>query len=149
MSIAPIFLSNKKVTPHKAIMSPVFRQRNVLTNNPWTFVDLWLRREKKERARFYWEQARNFFDASTGLPMQSAPLLLYYAFMNAAKALLEAKGIAYDPYHGVKGVEAKQNRKISLANLRILIKQNGVTPSVSSYFGEVESQKTHSMAGTM
>ncbi len=77
--------------------------------------------------------------------MQSAPLLLYYAFMNAAKALLEAKGIAYEPYHGVTKEKAKQKRKISLANLRIVIKQDGITPSISSYFGEVETQKTHSM----
>lgn len=146
MSIVPVSLSHKRVSLHKAIVSPVFGQRSVLTNSPWTFVDLWLKRENKQSATFYWEQARNFYEASTDLPMHSAPLLLYYAFMNAAKALLEAKGIAYSPLHGVRiEVPTQQRRGISLAKLRIKIKPAGIAPSLSSYFGEVETQNIHSM----
>lgn len=145
MPIVPVSLSHKRVSLHKAIVSPVFGQRSVLTNSPWTFVDLWLKRENKQSAIFYWEQARNFYEASKDLPMHSSPLLLYYAFMNAAKALLEAKGIPYSPYHGVSIAPGKQYKRISLATLRIEIKQNGITPAISSYFGEVEPQTVHSM----
>ena len=45
MAITPIMLSQRKVSLHKAI----FGTRNVLTNSPFTFVDLWLRTQKKEK----------------------------------------------------------------------------------------------------
>jgi hypothetical protein len=77
--------------PRKAIMSPDFGAKTVLTNSPWTFVGLWLKRHKKRDALYYWDQAQQFYKASVGLPLQSAPLLLYYSYMNAAKALLSAK----------------------------------------------------------
>jgi len=146
MAVKPISVAQKRITPHKAIVEPVFAQRNVLTNSPWTFVDLWLRREKNDTATFYWEQARQLYAASTGLPMQSAPLLLYYAFMNASKALLESKGVSYVPYHGVSEARAAMsNKKLSLGSLKVFIKQSGVLPSLSAYFQETESNHTHAM----
>ena len=41
---------------------------------PWTFGALWLQRNAKQRALFYWEQAEEFHKASIGLPLRSAPL---------------------------------------------------------------------------
>lgn len=146
MAVNPLSIDQKRITLHKALMNPIFGQRNVLTNSPWTFVDLWLRREGQDAATFYWEQARQLYEASTGLPMQSAPLLLYYAFMNASKALLEAKGISYMPRHGVREAQSSlPNRKLSLASLKVIIQQSGILPSVSAYFQETEANHTHAM----
>src|SRR5258706_16062598 len=85
--------------PHKAILSAQFDARTVLTNSPWEFVSLWLKRQDQRNALILWNQAREFHDVSLGLSLQSAPLLHYYSFMNAAKALLTQKGIRYDPHH--------------------------------------------------
>lgn len=101
MSIAPIKLKQRAIGPHKAIVAPLLNSRTVLTNSPWTFVALWLQRNRKPKALFYWEQAEEFHRASVGLPLRSAPLLLYYCFMNAVKALLIAKSVNFDEMHGV------------------------------------------------
>lgn len=101
MAIAAVKLKGREIGPHKAIVAPLLNSRTVLTNSPWTFVALWLQRNRKPKAVFYWEQAQEFHKVSVGLPLRSAPLLLYYCFMNAAKALLVAKGISLDERHGV------------------------------------------------
>ncbi len=75
--VTPIKLKGRELTPHKAIIGPLLGARTVLTNEPWTFVSLWLKREKKQDALFYWDQAFEFHKASIGLPLQSAPLVLY------------------------------------------------------------------------
>ncbi len=90
---SPIILKNRELTLPKAVVSPDLGSRTVLTNEPWDFVDLALIRERQTEAQFYWRQAREFYTAAQGLPLQSAPLLLYYAFMNATKALLTSKSI--------------------------------------------------------
>jgi len=94
MSIEPVKLKRREIAPHKALVAPLLNSRNVLTNSPWTFVGLWLQRNHKPKALFYWEQAQEFHKVSVGLPLRSAPLLLYYCFMNTVKALLVAKGVA-------------------------------------------------------
>ena len=93
MSIEPVKLKRREIAPHKALVAPLLNSRNVLTNSPWTFVGLWLQRNHKPKALFYWEQAQEFHKVSVGLPLRSAPLLLYYCFMNTVKALLVAKGV--------------------------------------------------------
>ena len=102
MPTTPIKLNGRVIRPPKAVVAPLFFSRSVLTKEPWTFVSLSLTRDKKDQALFYWKQAHSFYTASRGLPLESAPLLLYYCFMNAAKALLTAKNISFDSYHGVK-----------------------------------------------
>src|SRR5258708_5333834 len=92
-----IKIKGRVIRPHKAVVAPLFSSRSVLTKEPWTFVSLSLKRERKEEALFYWQQAHTFYTASRGLPLESAPLLLYYSFMNAVKALLSAKSITFDP----------------------------------------------------
>jgi len=146
VEIVQIKLKGKEIRPHKSVVNPELAARNVLTNSPWDFVDLWLKKEKQKNALFYWTQARVFHEASKGLPTQSAPLLHYYSFMNAVKALLVSKGIAFNEYHGV--VEHKmrtETSKISLTNEGVKIKQNGVLPSLSSYFGETETSDIFSL----
>jgi hypothetical protein len=146
MAVVSLKLSGRSVPLQKSVMAPAFGARTVLTNNPWRYVSLWLKRNKHQEALFYWEQAQHFYRASIGLPMQSSPLLLYYSFMNAAKALLAAKNVKFNPLHGVTGEKLnKSSRKLSLANEGVRIKAEGIVPALSSYFQEPETAKLHSL----
>lgn len=120
--------------------------KTVLTLDPFDYVDLWLRREHKDEALYYWRQARNFHRAAGGLPIESAPLVLYYCFMNAAKALLSAKGITFNEYHGVGAhLMRGPHSKIMLSNEGIAIKRQGIVPSLIQYFSESETSLHHSL----
>lgn len=144
--IVRIKLKGKEIRPQKSVISPELAARNVLTNSPWDFVDLWMKKEKQKNALFYWNQARVFHEASKGLPTQSAPLLHYYSFMNAVKALLTAKSIVFNEHHGVTAHNMRNSAsKISLTNEGVRIKQNGILPSLSLYYGETESAKVFSL----
>jgi hypothetical protein len=144
--LVPVRVSNRDLKPHKAALQPVVDARTVLTNSPWDFVALWLKREEKDDALLYWNQARSFADAGRGMPIQSAPLLHYYSFMNAAKALLSAKGIAFDEYHGVKAHNIRgASLRITLSNEGVRLLAQGVAPSLSAYLQEPEPSRTHSL----
>ncbi len=146
MGISPLKIKGRPVSLQKCVVHPVFGARTVLTNTPWAFVGLWLKRNKLKDAALYWDQAQAFFDASVGLPIQSAPLLLYYSYMNAAKALLAARKIPLNPYHGVSRINSgTPPKKISLSSERVSIKPQGVVPGLAGYFGEQERSKTHSV----
>lgn len=142
-TFTPLVLNDRELSMPKAVISPDLGSRTVLTNEPWEFVDLALVREKKREAQFYWRQAREFYLASQGLPAQSAPLLLYYTFMNATKALLSAKGVAFSPLHGVAEWDPSGGAKSQAFTVGVKIKNNGVLPSLSSYYGETEASKQH------
>jgi hypothetical protein len=138
--------TGKILTPHKAILSAQFDARTVLTESPWEFVSLWLKRKQQDNALVLWNQAREFHQVSLGLSLQCAPLLHYYAFMNAAKALLTAKGISYHPYHGIKADNQRgTSQRIRLSNEGVAIMQNGVLPALSAYLGETETTKQHTL----
>lgn len=146
MTMEPIVIANRTLTLAKAVQKPQFNMKTVLTLDPFEYVDLWLRREHKSDALHYWRQARNFYRAASGLPIESAPLVLYYFFMNAAKALLSAKGIAFDEYHGVGArLMRGQNSKTVLSNEGIAIKRKGIVPSLVQYFSEPETSMHHSL----
>lgn len=144
--LVPVRVSNRDLRPHKAALQPLLDARTVLTNSPWDFVALWLKREGKDNALLYWNQARAFADGARGMPIQSAPLLHYYSFMNAAKALLSAKGITFDEYHGVKAHNIRgASPRITLSNEGVRLLGQGVAPSLSAYLGEPEPSRTHSL----
>ena len=146
MSIAPIKLKQRAIGPHKAVVAPLLNSRNVLTNSPWTFVALWLQRNRKPKALFYWQQAQELHSASVGLPLRSAPLLLYYCFMNAVKALLTAKGVNFDEMHGVSvHPQIVPGVRQTFASEGIRIHTRGILPSLSSYYGEAETSRTHTL----
>jgi len=146
MDIALLKLKQREVGPHKAIIAPLLNSRTVLTNSPWTFVALWLQRNHKPQALFYWEQAQQFHSASVGLPLRSAPLLLYYCFMNAVKALLVAKGVSFDEMHGISAhPRVVGGKKKTFAGEGIKLHSKGVLPSLSMYYGELEPSKTHTL----
>jgi Uncharacterized conserved protein related to C-terminal domain of eukaryotic chaperone, SACSIN len=146
VAVEKIKVGTKTVGLSKAVHDAQFQMRTVLTLEPFDYVDLWLRRQHKDEALFYWRQARDFHRAAAGLPIESAPLVLYYCFMNAAKALLASKGIAFNPYHGVGPHRMRgPNSKVVLSNEGIAIKQNGIVPALAGYFGEAEPAVTHSL----
>jgi hypothetical protein len=146
VAIKPVRFKNRDLELHKAVIAPQFGVPTVLSNTPWEFVSLWLKRKHKTDALFYWDQARQFQKAAIGLPPQSAPLLLYYCFMNAAKALLSSKGIVFNPYHGLKGTKIQPGvNRFTLANEGVKILAAGVLPSLSDYYGDTETSKLHSL----
>lgn len=140
---SPICLKNRELAIPKAIVSPDLGSKTVLTNEPWDFVDLALIRDKKTDAQFYWRQAREFYSVAQGLPLQSAPLLLYYSYMNATKALLAAKSIAFNPYHGVGEWKPANSTNSQVFSVGVKIKNNGILPALSSYYGESETSNQH------
>lgn len=144
--ITPVRLNGRELKPHKATVSPLLDARTVLTNSPWEFVSLWLTRQKKTSALFYWNQAREFARAAVGIGIQSAPLLHYYSFMNAAKALLAAKSVAFNENHGVRAESVPStSKRIDLANEGVKIKTAGVLPSLATYLGDTETKTTHTL----
>ena len=71
---------------------------------------------------------------------------MYYCFMNAAKALLSAKGIVFDEHHGVRAHRMRApNSKIVLSNEGIRILNRGITPALSNYLGETTAATVHSL----
>ncbi|HEG4448328.1 hypothetical protein FT688_11725 [Aeromonas hydrophila] len=145
-TLQSIKVSGRDVQPHKSVKDPNFTSRTVLTNSPWQFVELWLKRHGKKEALFFWGQASQFGKAAIGLPTQAAPLLHYYSFMNATKALLSAKSISFAPMHGVRSHNMNgASSKISIVNEGVRILNHGILPALSSYFGEAETSTTHSL----
>lgn len=139
-------INGRDVTPHKATVSPKLGARTVLTTSHWEYVSLLLRRGKKTNALLYWEQAHTFYQAAKGMPVESSPLLLYYSFMNATKALLSAKGAAFDEHHGVRAHNMRgPSSKIALSNEGVRILNRGIAPALSQYLGEQETANTHSL----
>ncbi|GAA4746949.1 hypothetical protein GCM10023264_10790 [Sphingomonas daechungensis] len=139
-------LDQKKLRPHKAIVTARFDMPNVLTNDPFVYVDLWLRREHADDALFFWRQSASFYRSAESLPIEAKPVVLYYSFMNAIKALLTARGITFAPKHGVGSRNMRRpGGKIVLSNEGIRIFNSGVLPALSTYFGETETRQVHSL----
>lgn len=127
-----IKFKRKRLTIHKATISPNIGENAVLATDTWDFVDLWLKRNHKKDAQFYWQQARSFYNASLNLPKTSSPLTLYYCFLNATKALLSAKGKDFKKFHGVSG---KSENPTTLENEIIDLKAKGILPVFVKYLG--------------
>lgn len=131
MAHQEIVYKKRKLSIHKASINPSIGQPTVLVTDTWDFVDLWLKQNHKNSARFYWKQAKNFYDASVSLSKVSSPLTLYYCFLNATKALLEAKGIAYKEWHGVSG--HSEGEVTTLENEKVNLKSRGILPELAKY----------------
>lgn len=144
-----IHISDRPVRFHRATCGPDFSERRVIASSPWEFVSLWLRKNGNADAKIYWEQARHFFESARELPAQSAPLPLYYSFLNAVKALLETKGAPYNPYHGVAGFDMRAGGRVLLDNEGIKIRAGGLLPSLISYFAEAENDTNYSLSEVM
>jgi hypothetical protein len=140
-------IANRTAYFRKAITKPDFASESVLARDAFEFVELWLTRNSTT-ALPYWRQAKAYFDASRHLPVVSAPLTSYYCFLNATKALLLVKGVAFTDNHGVTGRRAPNARRI-IANEEIEIKGGGVLAALSSYLGESHLTKEFTVADAL
>ncbi len=129
-----LHIAGKTVRLHGCLIDPDFRTQRVLCSDPWDFVSLWLKRNHKADALFYWEQAHHFYEASIALPALPAPLTSYYCFLNATKALLSAKNQNFVENHGVGGRTEIGHK--SLANEIVDFKGGGILPALCSYLSE-------------
>lgn len=135
-----IKIGNRRVWMHKAINHPDFASESVLTRDPWSFVELWLKRQNKSEALSFWSQALRFHEAAKYIDVEASPLSLYYSFLNATKALLVVRGATHAENHGVTG-DRPAKAKASLANEAITFKSGGILPALCTYLGE--STVTH------
>jgi hypothetical protein len=134
--------NNKILRPKKSIIKPVFYSKNILVNNSWDYVNMWLKKNRKSKALIYWQQAKQFYYASLVLPNTSSPLTNYYCFLNAVKALLIVKEIEFKERHGVTGY---RKGNISFDNEIVIFKQNGILPSLQKYFDETIKEEEYSL----
>lgn len=153
----PIIHNSRKLRLPTAIMAPAVGAPAVLTNVPWEFVDLYLAKQTQanaiaKEARFYWSQAREFYDVAAGMSLRCAPLLLYYAFMNATKALLSVKQVAFCRDHGVtRDDQSCDSSGVQFSHLGVQFKKNkqgkhfGIAHSLSQYHLEREYCDRHSL----
>ncbi|WP_211050923.1 YaaC family protein [Aeromonas dhakensis] len=130
----PVKYKNKAITIRKPKISPDFASKTVLTDSTWQYVEIYLRSENQRDALFYWEQARNFYESTKSLSLISKPLTAYYCFLNATKALLEVKGVAYSLAHGVSG--KRENGHINIINEIVKFQPAGVVSALGRYLGE-------------
>lgn len=120
---------------HKGVVDPDFSALHVLSDNPWSYVELYLKRARSNDALAFWLQARRFAEASAELGAEAAPLTLYYSFLNASKALLSHKAVQHSDKHGVGG-DRPQDARASLTNEVVRFQSGGVLPALCRYFNE-------------
>lgn len=143
MGFRNINYKSSNLTIHKSVTSPRFNEKTVLVTSTWDYVDLWLKRAGKNEARFFWNQARSFYDATLMLPKTSSPLTAYYCFLNATKALLLTKGANFSDQHGVSGYTLEG--QTSLNNEKVKFKRGGILASLCNHLGETSNDEDYSL----
>lgn len=106
-------------------------------------MHLSLRRDNQERAIVFWDQAREFSEATALLSPLAAPVPAYYCMLNAVKTLLTVRGIAFRHIHGVKGTPEKG--RTSLDGERIELLDSGVIPALCGLLGESSAGESFSL----
>lgn len=132
-----IQIGKSEVVLKKAHHNPNFTSKTILTDSTWSYVEIYLKQDKSKEAQealFYWEQARNFYDASKSLSIVSSPLTIYYCFLNATKALLKYKKQNFNLKRGVTG--RRKDGQFVLQNESLTIKPKGVLSGLCAYLGE-------------
>ncbi|MCM2978988.1 YaaC family protein [Priestia aryabhattai] len=127
-------VKEKQISIHKTISMPNFGSKTVLVSDPWEYVEMFLKRNSKKKnkhALFFWQQAKQFAEASKILPLTSSPLTNYYSFLNATKTLLIYKGVEFAEEHGVSG--NKMNKNVSLTTEIVKLKTSGILPALTRY----------------
>ena len=133
-----ICINRKPCELMKAICSPKYGSKTILTDSSWEYVSLFLKRQPcagASDALLYWEQAHNFYNASLSLPDNARPLTSYYCILNASKALLRLKGVENNAlnHHGISTVRS-QNNNTNLIEAKTSIKGAGVFSELSKYY---------------
>ena len=102
-------------------------QPEVLSNSPWDVIEYRIKEKYGARSKIrkaclsFLEQAKNFYFASQTFNLSSRPLLLYYAFLNLAKAYILYSGTAANldkAEHGVAEENAR-SRKFEQAIVKL------------------------------
>lgn len=132
-----LHIAGRSIKLHGCLIAPDFRTQRVLCSDPWDFVSLWLKRDHKEDALFYWEQAKHFYEASRQLPDLSSPLTSYYCFLNASKALLASKNVDFVESHGIGG--RSREGRTALSNEIVDFQGSGILPALCKYLAEPEN----------
>ncbi|MEX6701982.1 YaaC family protein [Peribacillus frigoritolerans] len=131
-----IKINRRNLTLKKSYNEPHFNGKSVLVSDPWEYVELWLKRNNNSNdALFYWQQAKQFYEATLSLPLTSAPLTSYYCFLNATKTLLLIRGVKFSDMHGVSGYRKKS--KLALSNEMVILKSGGIMPALCKCFDDV------------
>ena len=132
-----IHIGKTEIGIKKAVIKPDLTSETVLTDSTWSYVEIFLKQDNTSNAKeaaFFWEQARNFFEATKNLSLVAAPLTTYYCFLNATKALLYYKGVPFNLKHGVSG--KRTDGHFLLQNEEITLKPKGVLSALCNYLGE-------------
>lgn len=113
----------------------------VSINDHWDYVELYLKSNKMNKSAIYWQQAREFYKASIGLPTTSSSLILYYCFLNATKALLTVKGISFTLTDRLP--DLSESDQARLENELITFHPDGVLHALSKYFEDAGTSESH------
>lgn len=134
--------SNHPVSLKTTFKTPDMRGRTVLVENRWDYVRHFInslprgKRKDNEQILFFWNQAEEFYKSSLNLSPVSAPLPLYYSYLNAIKALLIYKNGKIDhEYHGISG-RSIDNDNCLLTNEYVKFVSKGICPEFLSYLGD-------------
>ncbi len=124
-------------------ISPNLKSKVILTDSTWQYVEIYLKRNcQNDDAVFYWQQAKNFYEATKQLDLVSKPLTIYYCLLNATKALLESKSINYHFSHGVSGKVQDGHKR--LKNELVRFRVRGVLYGLCKYLEEpVKPESSH------
>lgn len=138
-----IKLNSIELSISKAYTNPKYKSKRVLTKAPFSYVKLWLMNQSNEKthyARFFWEQAANFYKAANELPIESKPLIAYYCCMNAAKTLISLRN-DNDPLTNIShGVSSDRISHQGIVNKEIILEGGGVLARLAKCVND-KSQK--------
>lgn len=95
----------------KAYRDADLSSHTVLTDDVFQYVDFFFKTHKKniknssgkkidQHYLFYWQQSKNFYNATKMLPIESSSLPMYYCMLNAVKAYLLYNANNYDELKG-------------------------------------------------
>ncbi|TVL47444.1 YaaC family protein [Shewanella algae] len=120
---------------YRPSISPSLESKVILTDSTWQYVEIFLKKNcDSSDAVFYWQQAKNFYEATKHLDLVSKPLTTYYCFLNATKALLECKKVNYHFSHGVSGKVVDGHKRLKNELVRFQVR--GVLSGLCNYLEE-------------
>jgi hypothetical protein len=107
----------------------------LFAKSPWAVVQGAIEertpRPRRAEALAFLQQARGFFDAANDRTVAATPLILYYSFMNLAKALILASGHPNSldrAMHGLKDDPGVAGQEITGAS--VVVKTSGHDPNI-------------------
>ena len=113
----------------------------LFAKSPWAVVqgaiEVRTAASRRAEAVAFLEQSRSFFDAAQDRDVAAAPLLLYYAFLNLAKAFALSSGVApslAEAMHGLKDEPGSKDDEIGTA--AVAIKSGGTKPNVFPLYAQ-------------